>query len=183
MLRRVCLALSLTLLSLTGCDEADVSQKYCNLPARFSFSPVSSVSQLYTACNSMGQWTTITLSGNRFLFANPQGSTPVNITQANNYTGFYLGLCGLLVGLPTIPELGSDYSVVTCYDLACSNCYEQDYITKPLTLQTGGEATCPRCHRTYDLNNLGLVSRGEAGKQLYRYRIAYANNSLVVNNR
>ena len=184
MLRRVCLALSLTLLSLTGCvEEGYTSQKFCNLPARFSFNPVSSVSQLYSAVNSMGQWCTITATGTQFVFANTTGSTPVNRTQVNNYTGFYMGLTGFIVGLPNIPELGTDYSVVTCYDRACRNCYEEQYVTKPLTLHANGTATCPKCQRTYDLNNQGIVSQGDPGKNLYRYRITYGNNTLAINNR
>lgn len=175
---------TLLLFLFTACDdEGLVSQKYCNLPARFSFNPVSSISQLFTSCNSLGQWCTIKVQGQQFLFTNPEGSTLVNRTQANNYTGFYMGLTGFIVGLPNIPELGTDYPVVTCYDLACPSCYEEAYITKPLTLHTGGKATCPRCQRTYDLNNLGTVSQGEPGRQLYRYRVAYSNNSLVINNR
>lgn len=167
-----------------SCGDELVSNLYCNLPARFSYSPVSAVSQLYTSCNSMGQWCTVTISnsGNQFVFSNLEGSTSVNRTQVNNYTGFYLGLSGFLLGLPNIPELGRDYPVVTCYDRACRNCYEEAYVTKPLSLQSAGLAVCPKCNRTYDLNNQGIVSKGDAGKSLYRYRITYANNTVVINN-
>ncbi len=168
-----------------GCDQGDlVSSKYCNLPARFTYNPVSAVSQLYTSCNSMGQWCTITMSasGNQFVFTNTEGSTSVNRTQVNNYTGFYLGLSGFLVGLPNIPELGYDHTTVTCYDRACRNCYEEAYVTKPVTLNTDGTATCPKCNRTYNLNSQGIVAQGDAGKSLYRYRITYGNNTVVINN-
>lgn len=181
--RSLCWALSLLLC--TACvEDGLVSQKYCNLPARFTYNPVSAVSQLYASCNSMGQWCSITATGTQFIFSNPTGSTPVNRTQVSNYTGFNMGLsCGYLVGLPSIPELGLMDPIVTCYDRACRNCYEEAYITKPLTLNQAGTASCPKCQRTYDLNNQGLVSQGTPGKSLYRYRVTYANNTLVINNR
>ena len=183
MLKRTFLAV-VSLLLCVACNENElVSRKYCDLPARFSYNPVSAVSQLYTSCNSMGQWCTIIASGQQFVFANPEGSTSVNRTAVQNYTGFYLGLSGFLVGLPSIPELGTDYPVVTCYDRACRNCYEEAHVTKPLTLKTGGRALCPKCDRTYDLNNQGLISQGEPGKSLYRYRVYYSNNTLAINNK
>ena len=43
--------------------------------------------------------------------------------------------------------------------------------------------SCPLSPPTYDLNNVGNITKGEAGKPLYRYRVSYANNTLVVNNR
>ncbi len=170
--------------SLAACsNDAIVSNRFSQLPAYFSYSPVSAVSQLYTACNSMGEWTTITARNSQYIFANLTGSTPVNRLALQNYSSFYLGLSGLVVGLPTIPELGSTMSVVTCYDLACSNCYHDRYITKPLTLQAGGRAHCTSCRRTYDLNNIGQIASGDAGINLYRYRVFYGNNTLTVNNR
>ena len=52
-------------------------------------------------------------------------------------------------------------------------------------IQTGnGRAACTRCGRTYDLNNLGIVVEGPAGRSLYRYRATYNQfgNTLSVNN-
>ena len=171
-------------LPLVSCnDDGLVSNKYCDLPARFSYNPVSAISQLYSACNSMGQWCTITAVNTQFIFANPEGSTSVNKTAVSSYTGAYMGLSGFLVGLPNIPELGSDYAVVTCYELACRNCYEHDHVTKKLTLEMGGTVSCSKCGRSYNLNNQGLVSKGEPGKSLFRYRVNYGNNTLVINNK
>lgn len=172
-------------LLLASCGDEVVSSKYCSLPANFTFSPVNSISQLHSSCESMGEWCTITLSGNTFLFAKPEGNPgKANRTAVDGYTGFYMGLCGFIVGLPNIPELGELVSVVTCYDLACRNCYEgTGYMTRRLALREGGYAYCSRCQRTYDLNNTGQVSQGEAGKPLFRYRVYYGSNTLSVNNR
>lgn len=166
-----------------SCGEEIISHRYCDLPARFSYSPVSAVSQLYTSCNSMGQWCTILATSSQFVFSNPEGSTPVARTAVTNYTGFYMGLSGFIVGLPSIPEMGSDYPVVTCYDLACRNCYEEAHVTRRMTLNPGGTATCSKCQRTYNLNDQGLITKGEPGKSLFRYHVVYASNTLAINNR
>lgn len=177
------LAFFVAFLGVSCSNDALISNKYSSLPAKFSFSPVSAYSQLYTACNSMGEWSTIRAEGAQFVFSNPTGSTSVNRTQVQNYSGFYMGLSGFLVGLPNIPEMGSERPVVTCYDLACSNCYHTNSVAKRLTLHTGGTATCSTCRRTYDLNNLGQVSQGEGGINLFRYRVFYGNNTLSIQNK
>ena len=179
------LVLSFSLLLLASCGDEVVNNKYCSLPARFTFTPVNSISQLYSSCESMGEWCSVTLSGNTFLFTKPGGSEgKANRTAVDGYTGFYMGLCGFIVGLPNIPELGETVSVVACYDLACRNCYDETgYMTRRLTLREGGYASCARCQRTYDLNNTGQVSQGETGKPLFRYRVYYGSNTLSVNNR
>ena len=167
-----------------SCDGELRNNKYCNLPARFSFTPVTSVPQLYSSCESMGEWCSIEATGSQFLFTKPGGSQgKVNRTALDGYMGFYMGLSGFIVGLPNIPELGETMSVVTGSDLACRNCYDDFNVTRRMTLQTGGYAYCSRCQRTYDLNNTGQVSSGEAGHPLYRYRVYYGNNTLSINNR
>ena len=180
---------ALLFLLCTSCGDGLVNSKYCNLPARFDFRPVNSISQLYTSCESMGEWCTITLNeaGNKFLFAKPTG-TPgeANRLALEGYTGFYMGLCGFIVGLPNIPEIGAAVPEVTCYDLACRNCYDETgFMTRKLTLKEGGFAYCSRCGRTYNLNNTGQVSQGPGGKVLYRYRVYYDNkySILSINNR
>lgn len=181
-IRRLFLAL-LPIAAFTECQNADYT--YCSLPAKFIFENAYQAPALYTACNSMGEFCTITYSrdGKQFVF---QGSSKepsyVNLTAITGYTGFHLGLSGLIVGLPNIPEIGKTESQVVCFDLACSNCYNDYNITKPLTLKNG-IGTCNSCKRSYDLNNVGFITKGEAGKPLFRYRVSYINNTLVVNNR
>ena len=174
----------LAALLLVACSDDMVSNKYCNLPARFSFSPVQSISQLYTSCESMGEWCTITLTlDDKLQFAKPTG-TPGEWprTKMEGYTGFYMGLSGFIVGLPNIPEVGEMFSVVTCYDLACRNCYEDYTVSRRMSLLEGGYARCSRCQRTYDLNNTGQVSQGTPGNPLFRYRVYYGNSTLSINN-
>jgi len=173
------------LLTIWGCTD-NTDYTYSNLPAKFVFENAYQAPALYTACNSMGEFCTITYSkdGKQFIFkGSAKEPSYVNLTAINGYSGFYLGLSGLIVGLPNIPEIGKTESQVVCFDLACSNCYNDFSITKPLTLQTDGTATCASCKRTYNLNNTGFISNGNAGKPLFRYRVTYAGNTLVVSNR
>ena len=175
--------IGLLLLFHASCSDDMVSNKYCNLPARFSFSPVNSKPNLNTSCNSPGEWCTITLSNGRFYFTKVKGDPDkYDPTAQDGYTGFYMGLSGFIVGLPNIPEVGETYSVVTCYDLACRNCYEDYGVARKMELREMGYAYCSRCRRTYNLNNTGQVSDGDAGKPLYRYRVNYMGNILSINN-
>ncbi len=182
------LALCPVALSLaTGCAESDTY--FCSLPAKFSFQPVTSISQLYTSLNSQGEWCTITLASSKFVFANLSGTGTANQTAVTGYTGFYMGLSGFIVGLPNMPELGADAPVVTCYDLACAACYAERSVTKPLKLQTGGYGHCTSCDITYDLNNQGQPAdlgantfAYENPRSLYRYRVTYLGDVLVINN-
>ena len=53
-----------------------------------------------------------------------------------------------------------------------------------LAINNEGKATCRRCARAYDLNNGGIVSKGEGGAKLFRYRATTTGPSglLSVNN-
>ncbi len=180
---RFCKSALLSLLLLVSCNDSLVSNKYCNLPANFSFTPVISISQLYSSCESQGEWCSITVKNSKFYFTKPNGSQgQANMLAQQGYSGFYMGLSGFIVGLPNIPEMGATLPVVTCYDLACRNCYDDFGITRQLTLKESGYAFCSRCQRTYNLNNTGQVSDGNAGNPLYRYRVYYGNNTLSINN-
>ena len=173
----------LLLLFASCSNEGEVSNKFCNYPARLNIKNVQQAPVLYTACESMGEFCTITSDGQRLLFTNAANKTdPINITAISNYSGYILGLDGFIVGRLTIPEIGENDTRVVCYDRACSNCYLNYNITKPLKLQTGGYAKCNSCQRTYNLNDVGNISDGQGGRPLYRYRVNYISNALVINN-
>jgi len=176
----VCCLLSVFCFS---CSEGGINNKYCNMRARLIIENVTQAPVLFTACESMGEYCTIKNDGQKFLFTDATGHTSyINNLAISGYSGFYLGLSGLIVGKLTIPELGEDLPRVVCFDLACSNCYHDNNITKPLILQVGGYAKCNTCGRTYNLNDCGIVSDGPSGLNLYRYRVSYIGNALVVNN-
>ncbi len=170
-------------LSLASCKGDDTYTKYSNLRARLTVENVTQAPVLFTACESMGEYCTIRTDGQRFLFTDAAGHTSaINITALSAYNSYYLGLSGFIVGKLTIPEIGEDFVRVVCFDLACSNCYQNYNITKPLVLQTGGYAKCNSCQRTYNLNDIGTISDGPAGRNLYRYRVSYVGNALIINN-
>lgn len=170
--------LFILLLSVTGCTN-QAESFYCSLPAFFRVSNVQTIPPLNAALNSMGEFATITQRTNVYIYSSTTTSLQRPITDADRN---YLGLSGFIVGLPNIPPLGSNTSQVVCYDLACPNCYEEQVVTREMKLQAGGTCKCSMCQRTYDLNNQGYISSGSPGKSLYRYRVYFQNNTLLINN-
>ncbi len=171
----------------TNCKNGEVNNKYCNLPARLHIENVlQAPTVLMPACESMGEFCTVKISddGQRFQFTNAEGKTDlINILAISGYNGYILGLnSGLIIGKPSIPELGESTPRVICLDRDCSNCYLNYHITKPLVLQTAGYAKCNSCGRTYNLNDCGTISDGPAGRNLFRYRVNYLNYTLYINN-
>lgn len=79
---------------------------------------------------------------------------------------------GIIVGV-------QNFDGFTAYDLQCPNCArrENNYVTPyyPVTLDKKGSGivTCSKCGDQYDLNNGGLLVKGQEGdKGLERYRNA-----------
>ncbi len=155
---------------------------YSTMPAYFVYQNTNTVPQLNAALGNPGEFCTIELRGQYYVFTNLTGSTQTNRTALSNYQKTYLGLSGLIVGLPVIPAPGEDAQHVVCFDLACPNCYDTYAITKSMRLHEGGLAQCPSCQRIYDLNTQGIINDGEPGQSLYRYRVTYIPYTLQVNN-
>ena len=168
------------LLLLASCTK-QTEQFYNNKPARFRVQFVQTIPPLNAALNGMGEFVTITQRTDVYIYSNTQTSFSRPVTSADRDYN-YMGLSGFIVGLPNIPPLGSSVSQVVCYDLACPNCYEEQVVTREMQLQAGGKCYCRLCQRTYDLNNQGYVVSGTSGKSLYRYRVVYQNNTLLINN-
>lgn len=171
----------------SSCEKAE--NRYSGYRTYFKYAPVSAKPNLYRACTSLGEFCSITYPpGVNYVIKSP--STPSSVdyiqrTALQGYQGFVLGVGGgLIVGMPTIPEMLEQESQVTCYDLCCPNCYQVYHILKQLELHVGGSAACSSCHRTYDLNNQGMVSKGDAGRSLFRYYVHYyaPTQSLTINN-
>lgn len=168
-------------LFLSGCSE-DAENLYTNRPAYFVYQYVQSAPQLYTSLNNPGEFSTIQLDRQQYVIRNLAGETRINQTALASYSSFHLGLAGFIVGLPNIPDPGAETSRVVCYDLACPNCYTQLMISASLQLKENGKAFCSRCSRTYELNNGGIIGKGENGSSLFRYRITYDGKTVVINN-
>lgn len=180
-IRRLVLLMATTLL--VACEK-DIQNTYSNYPAYFVCNTVSTIPQLNAAMNSLGVFCTIRSDRERFLFSDETNkTTPVNATAISSNASIYMGIAGFIVGLPSIPELGTDTSTPVCYDLACPNCYSDYNIARSLKLKEGGNAHCTSCNREYNLNSQGQVAKGNGGINLFRYRISYSGNSMVINNR
>lgn len=71
------------------------------------------------------------------------------------------------------------------YDRECPNCFDPDAIpikSKPLRMNNIGRAICDICKREYDMNNRGIVVKGEAGNKLTRFRASTTgpHGALIV---
>ena len=108
-----------------------------------------------------------------YFFNNNQGlssykaATSLDL-QRSNIIGVY-NSSGVIVGYGNLDMPATLYA----YDSQCPNCYKNT--GKPayqLTMNERGWATCTRCHRTYDMNNGGIISEGDKGDKLIRYRAA-----------
>lgn len=161
---------------LLSCNDEEVNSKYCNLRARLTIDNVLQAPVLHTACESMGEYCTVTSDGQSFIFTNAAGKSSSLPIAA--LSGYNLGLTGFIVGRLTIPEMGEDNVRVVCFDRACPNCYQAYNITKPLALQESGYVGCKSCNRTYNLNDCGSLTDGPAGRALYRYRVNYTLNNI-----
>ena len=170
------------LASFLACTEAEHTY-YTGARVNFTYTYTNTVPELNTALGSMGEFCTIRCDGANFIFSGLKSSTSRPLTAVDTRVKPALGLSGLIVGLPNMPELGASEPRVVAFDLACP-CYDEFDTTRNLQMKSGGHATCSRCGRTYDLNNLGVVSQGPAGRSLYRYRASYNQfgYTLSVNN-
>ena len=177
---------TLTLI-LAACSSDDVVQsKYSGYTARFSYSPVAACPSLQRACTGLGEFCIIDRPidpQQRIRVRDNHGSDPDYIvpTALQSYSGVVLGLGALIIGMPSLAEMGSDQSVVTCYDGICPNCYIEYHISKQVVMDEGF-ATCYSCNRVYDLNSQGMVTSGDGGHSLYRYAVGYNGTGVYVSN-
>lgn len=118
-----------------------------------------------------------------FAFESNQGGSPTR-SKANaddmrrtRVLGVY-NKTGIIVGYGNLTSPATLYA----YDSQCPNCYAQTGMAQyKLSISAKGLATCPNCHREYDLNNNGLTS---SGKKLMKYRVSSTGplGLLSVNN-
>lgn len=175
--------LLVVLLMLSGCGklEDEYSIKY---RCRFLFNnAIHNNTRIQAACTSWGTFVHITLTGNRTVKLEVFGQDaelvqPVASEQPEHYA---LGIdngSGLFIGCSSFND-GAIYA----FDGQCPNCYSGGMTSYRLAFSQSGQwVTCPSCHRSYDLNNGGLVVQGDAGSKLYRYRASYSAQILQAYN-
>ncbi len=161
------------LLLFTSCGDAEY--EYSSYSCYFIFDNTASRSALLaTAMNQLspGIFCHITMSGNYFKFetnASSQTETVAMNAIDQNRTielGAYNG-SGIIVGYGNLNYPATFYA----YDSQCPNCYKSEYLPRyALTMDSSGKAKCSKCQREYDMNNGGIVSSGEGGDKMIRYR-------------
>lgn len=168
----------------SGCGETEY--EYSRYPCRLVFDNTANRSPaLASAMNVMspGVFCRITMAGNYFNFSTNQGlSDQVALTAIDQQVSIALGVyngTGIIVGYGNLNNPATFY----VYDSQCPNCYHDSGLPRySLTMNTDGTAECGSCHRKYDMNNGGIVSSGDGGDKMIRYRAGVAGDVLNVNN-
>jgi hypothetical protein len=166
------LCISTATLTLTSCGNTsdEYSSSACFLRIDNS---VHQSSVLATALQYPGSFVTVTMTtknGARYYHVvSNQGQTDdIQLNALDQRYDYILGYNGaLIVGYGNSLD-GSFYA----YDRECPNCFDPDALpirSYPISVDENGFGTCSNCQRTYNLNNQGLVSTGDAGNSLTRY--------------
>lgn len=106
-----------------------------------------------------------------YFFQNNQGLSSYKTLNAEDIRrtrviGVYNG-SGLIVGYGTLND------TFYAYDRQCPNCYKEDNMPRhAVTMDASGCAVCSHCGREYDMNNGGIVVKGDSGDKLMRYHAA-----------
>lgn len=118
--------------------------------------------------------TTTSKSGAQyFVFTNNQGSSSQVVFDAKDKQRQQVGQ--LILGLNGAIIVGYGFSTSQtfyAYDRECPNCFDSNALplrSYPLKVNSAGIASCSHCHRTYDLNNGGIIASGSGGKKIKPY--------------
>lgn len=160
------IALMLTLL-FSACADSEFSRYRCYLMINNNILKDITLASAMNAA-APGIFCRISMEGTaRFKFESNQGGTPTYsvMTSIDKNSKWMIGVYnGIIVGY------GNDQKF-HAYDNQCKNCYESSGLTRyALTMNTDGTAVCKSCHRVYDLNNNGNITKGDKGDGLIRYR-------------
>lgn len=119
-----------------------------------------------------------------FDFENNAGQTSSKVANAlDQRRTIILGYNdGIIVGFGNLNYPATFYA----FDKECPNCFDPDALpirSKPLSMSTDGIATCASCQRQYNMNNDGIICRGEGGKKMTRYHATCTGpfGTLAVN--
>jgi nitrite reductase/ring-hydroxylating ferredoxin subunit len=155
---------------MSGCSGAEA--EYSTWPCRFAFDRLNPTLATSLNAGSRGVFCLITeqvQKGRKYLlFQNNIGLTsePEPETAEEVQAKFILGLNnGIIVGFQTL--ITEPYGGFVAYDVQCPNCVcNENNTINPnyrVTMDTKGIATCPKCKKTYDMNNGGIITNGGEG--------------------
>ncbi len=159
-----------------SCADSEYSKYACHLVINNATMQNMTLGSAMTE-NSPGVFVRISREGTtKFKFESNQGSTSYgSITAIDQKAQWTIGIYnGVIVGFGAID------GKFMAYDNQCPNCYESSGLTRyALTMNTDATATCRYCHRVYDLNNSGILVKGDKGRGLIKYR-AYTTGTFGV---
>ena len=114
-------------------------------------------------------------TGVEFVFTGMDGKSEAS--RANAQDVRHAVILGQNNGLILGYGITIDPAVLYAYDQQCPNC------RGTLAITPAAKVACPVCHREYDLNNGGIVVKGDRGLKLTRYRASTTGSygTLVVN--
>lgn len=163
----------LVMLALTACGntENEYSSVSCNFIFDNSRHTDAVAASAMTPNSGVFAIVTIKLSNSAyyFVFNDNQGNSSLVIFDAiDQKRSYQVGMNGgLIVGYGSSID-----GIFYAFDRECPNCFSIDALpvrSYPLTIDELGFAHCANCGRTYNMNNGGIVSDGEAGEKLTRY--------------
>jgi hypothetical protein len=149
--------------SSTVCNFVYDNSRHNNAIAASAMTPNSGVFVIATIKTSNGV--------NYFVFQDNQGhpASPVQFDGIDSKLTYQVGMNGgLIIGYGSSID-----GVFYAFDRECPNCFSPNALplrSHPLTIDELGFAHCSNCGRTYNMNNGGIVSDGDAGTKLTRYR-------------
>lgn len=165
--------------ALSGCTKAE--EEYSDEPCYFVFdNSVHQDATLASAMSAMSPGVFCHISETErsgatfFVFENNHGlSSEKRANAVDQQRSRRLGRRnGIIVGYGNGDITNP---VFYAYDAQCPVCYSgTGLIDRSLSIDSRGVATCGNCHRTYDLNNGGMIRSGgqadDATNKLTRYR-------------
>ena len=163
--------LSMTLLSACGDAESEFSTAPCSL---YFDNQTHNDATLAAAMTPLsGIFVTITTTSKSgaqyFVFTNNQGRSSQVVFDAKDKQRQQAGQ--LILGMNGAIIVGYGFSTSQtfyAYDRECPNCFDSNALplhSYPLKVNNIGN-----CHRTYDLNNGGIIASGNGGKKMTRFR-------------
>ena len=176
----------LALLFMASCQKAE--DEFTTHECYFSFNcTYHNASQLINAVNSYETFAIVTtkpLSGKAYTVVTSiygAADSEDHITnEMETQRAHILGLSnGLVIGRSSMDQ------TLYAFDRQCPNCYAVSGITAaPLSwADNGNTLKCPKCSRKYNVSGGGIISEGEQGQKLLRYRITYDGTYIYVQNR
>lgn len=177
-MKRLLLGL-IVLLTLTACEDAE-SEFDTTHRAAFLYKSVSTRTPLRSALNGAGVYCRVWALNGLYHFESNYGVTDQDNILAVVGGRPYNAICGFIVGRSALIDMKGRQPLYA-FDLACPNCSQQAALSIRLEFRATGSplVVCHKCHRSYDLDNGGLLVEGAQGIKLFRYHIDYDGMNIL----